>query len=181
MKRETLTKALPIDTLKERLDDYRPRIRIDEHALERELIAHPDLIREINDNLTLAISYRDEAKGELEIESGEFDQGYRLRNAGDKRITDTEVKAAQVLDPSVAKLRREIIDWNLIVGYWENLSDAAHQRGYMLTKLVELYMYSYFGDVTGRGERAATRDKLAGEARARWKVDAAARLTDGHR
>ncbi len=157
---------LPIDKSRKLLDEYRPKIKIDEHNLEQELIRHPDLGREINDELKLAISYRDEAKRDLEEEEAQFDKDFRADSPDGKRVTDTQVKAEATLDTKIGLMKRDMISWNLLIGYWENLSQAAKDRGYMLTKLVELYMSDYFGDVTGRGERAAARDRLAGEARA---------------
>ena len=173
-KRAVLEKEeLAIDRYRRLLIEYRPRIAIDEHDLDHELIRHPSLAREINDEYKYAMSYRDGVKHDLEIETATIDKEIRRHYEGGK-VTEREIKSETVMDQSIIDLETSLREWDLVVRLWENLSAAAKDRGYMLTKLVELYISNYYSDVTGRGERSEARDRLSGEAR---KIAAARRGT----
>lgn len=158
------------------LEDYKKKLRIDEHALEIALRDHPDLVFDIGQELALAISNRDEAKQELDELRAEVANELRAEaSRNDERITDSAVNSGVELDKRVKSANDAFLARKLEASQWQVLKEACEQRSYALSKLVDLYLANYYSNIEKRG--ADARDSDMKNARAQAVKDHRKRVT----
>lgn len=137
----------------DKLEQLRSKLKIDEHALEIELKNYPNYVDDVGQAHVLAISDRDEAKQALDEIEAKVDSEIRSEAvaAGDK-ITEKDVESQKRLDPKVKAANRKFLDLKLEAAQWGVLKEAVEKRSYALSKLVDLYLASYYSEIEKKGD-----------------------------
>jgi hypothetical protein len=145
------------------IEDLEEGLRIDEHALDEALKQQPDLFYRVTKKLNLLVSRRDAMKQELSTVEAEVDIKIREKHRqADTKPTDKSVEAEKRTNREVMGIVDELINLNAQVAQWQALKEAFQQRSYVLKDLVNLYVASYFGDLTDSSQRnkiSAERDR----------------------
>ena len=130
------------------LEDLQPGLRIDEHALDDACQRQPELFQRVSDELTFAISRRDEAK--IIVAEVEAAVDLEIRNKGRERekLTDRGIAAMVRIDRRVQTASREHLRLAHEAARLASLKESFQQRSYMLKEMTKLYLASYFGDIT---------------------------------
>jgi hypothetical protein len=127
------------------LQQLEQKLMIDEHALDVALREHPDLFYKVASELALAISYRDEAKQELDQIQAQVDS--ELRKAAlisDQKITETSIQSNKNVDKRVIAADDKFLEKRYNAAKLTALKEAYEQRSYALSKLVDLYLANYY-------------------------------------
>ena len=120
-------------------------LRIDEHALEDALTAHSDFFYKVSDQMTLALSRRDEAKQQLEEVEADVDLELRKDAAKlEERTTEKEIESNRKIDRRVKAANAQYLKLKHEAARWATLKEAFEQRSYALSKLVDLYVANYY-------------------------------------
>lgn len=140
------------------IDQYKRMLRIDKHALDDMHQAQPELLFDVSEQLTLAISRRDTAKMELAQAEAEADKAIREEaRTAEKKITEKEVEAQVKMDDDVDAAQRTLLDLNQDVGILFGLKEAFVDRRNALDSITKLYMANYYDrkqqDRPSSGER----------------------------
>ncbi len=119
-------------------------LRIDKHALDRELIDLPHLFHSVCEAHTMAISRRDRVRDDRErIRAKAYGRiRFKLEKAGVK-ITEALINNEMVLDPEVQTAEKSVRDATETAGLWESLEKAWSSRSYALKDLVVLHVKAY--------------------------------------
>lgn len=149
-----------------------PRLQIDKHGLDDELVQQPGRVDAAGRDLAEAISMRDTLKLELKQVEAVVDQQVRLvPGPNDKKLPETAIAAQVDVHPEVLAKRRELIWAARRVGELEARVDAERTRGFALRDLVQLYIARYYAQdsvVAEEARRDAIRDPNIAARRARF-------------
>ena len=139
------------------LEALRERLLIDEDDLDRELIEQPSLFEKVGKQFVLAVSHRDELKGELKAFEAKLSLQYRkeLEDQG-KKSTEAVIAALVETDQDRLVLHKKLLEIQALMGEWENLKDSFYQRDSALTNLCKLYVAGYFSKSSIKGPAAAS-------------------------
>jgi hypothetical protein len=139
-----------VKSVEQILNDLQPGLRIDEHELDKECQRHPELFQAVADELTFALSRRDEAKAILaEVEASvELDMRKKGRT---EKLTNPEVAAMVCIDQRVRDAKRQHLRLAHEAARLSALKESFEQRSYQLKQMTQLYLASYFGDVSETG------------------------------
>lgn len=138
-----------------KLDTFRKKLVIDEHALEIALREHPQLVYDVGIELALAISNRDEAKQTLEeLEAETAISLRREAELAEERVTDKSIESQVKFNRGVKEANAFFLEKKLEAAQWSVLKDSFDQRSYALSKLVDLYLANYYSNIekTGAGD-----------------------------
>lgn len=161
------------------LDRLELGLKIDKNDLDNELMDQAYYFYQAARRFADAISYRDEAKADLEGIKAKV--GLQIRqqfsDAGEK-ITEGGVDARVIANPEYQKALDRMAAWTDRVVRWTGLRDSIQQRGYALKDLTALYIAGYWADRAGsqasrevKGDRAAAgREVIANKARERRRL-----------
>lgn len=119
-------------------------LRIDRHALDKELISLPHRFHEVAQAQVMAISRRDRARDDREQAKAKASLRIRaaLERAGGK-VTEGAVAADLALDLAVIHTEAAVRDAAEDHLRWEALEKAWQMRSYALKDLVVLHVKSY--------------------------------------
>lgn len=135
-----------------KLEDLRKKLQIDEHSLEIELKNFPNLVDDVGQASVLAISYRDEAKQELDEIEAKVDSEIRSEAAeANEKVTEKDVESQKKLDPKVKAANKKFLDLKLEAAQWGVLKEAFEKKSYALSKLVDLYIANYYSEIEKKG------------------------------
>ena len=151
-----------IMTVIKQLED---KLQINQHALDVALREHPDLFYKVASELALAISNRDESKQDLDELEAQVD--IELRNAaavsGDK-TTENQILSNKKVDRRVKAANDKFLAERLNTAKWTALKEAYEARSYALSKLVDLFLASYYSNQEDKKTNApALRDAQANQ------------------
>lgn len=126
-------------------------LKIDQNALDQELIRQVDLFRSAAEDYALAVSDRDKAKAKLEqVKAAAY---FDVVDDADKKPSEANIAAAVLLSKKVVSAADDF----LLAKEWsdkcEAVKESVGQRGYVLKDLCALYVAGYFG-TTSVGGRA---------------------------
>lgn len=135
------------------ITDFEEALLIDKFNLDEEIERQADLTYRVSQQVTLAISNRDQAKAELLLIESRIEMMIR-RGAGDQRVTDKQVEARRNKHQKVVQARQALITAVQRVNQWSDLKEAFVNRGHALRNLVELYVNEYYASkgISGRGD-----------------------------
>jgi len=136
------------------VDEFKANLRIDKHALDDMHQAQPELLFEVSEKLTLAISRRDAAKTALAQAEAQADAEIRENaRTSEEKITEKSIEAQIKLDGDVIKAQRTLIDLNQEVGILFGLKEAFVDRRNALDSITKLFLSNYFDRLPSRGDR----------------------------
>jgi hypothetical protein len=125
--------------------ELRECLSIDRNALDDALIRQPQIYQEISEELTLAVSRKDQAAEGIKLAEAQADNAIR------NDLMASGGKATEAAISSMVKLsdeRQEAVNDHLLAKYEAErlsaLKDSFHQRSYMLKELTGLYISGYF-------------------------------------
>ncbi len=137
------------------LTDLQPGLRINEHELDKECQRHPELFQAVADALTFALSRRDEAKAILAEVEAAVELDMRKQGGSEKRRsekpTNPEVAAMVCIDQRVRDAKRQHLRLAHEAARLAALKESFEQRSYQLKQMTQLYLASYFGDISETG------------------------------
>lgn len=120
-------------------------LRIDEHKLEDELKAQPEMRHDVGIQLAYAISRRDQIEKDLKILKAEVGRDFRSAAVKDnEKVTVSEVADAVLLDKEVKQEEQKLIDASRDVKLLEAARDAVKDRGYAIGRLTDLWLERYY-------------------------------------
>jgi hypothetical protein len=129
------------------LDRLEGGLKIDKYRLDDELIEQAHYYNEVAQRFADAVSYRDEAKAELEGTKAKLALGIRMEYAqANQKITESTVDAQVIAHPEYQNALTALAAWSDRVNRWSGLRDSIHQRGYALKDLSALYIAGYWAD-----------------------------------
>jgi preprotein translocase subunit SecA len=134
-----------LDRLDQDFDRYESMLKIDKHALDDELIEQPQYYSDVSQRLATTISYRDEAKAEVEGTRAMIDQQIRreaVENA--EKITESAIGNRVIQHPEYQKVQIVYAAWTDRYNRWMGLKESIIQRGYALKDLVALFAADYW-------------------------------------
>lgn len=121
------------------------KLQIDQHALDIALREHPDLFYKVASELALAISNRDEVKQDLDELEAEVDIELRkIAATALEKSTETQIQSKKKIDKRVIAANDKHMAERLNAAKWTALKEAYEARSYALSKLVDLYLASYY-------------------------------------
>lgn len=121
------------------------KLQIDPHSLDTALREHPDLFYKVASELALAISNRDEAKQDLDELEAEVDMEIRAEAARlNEKTTETQILSMRKVDKKVKASNDVFLEKRYDAAKWTALKEAYEARSYALSKLVDLYLASYY-------------------------------------
>lgn len=151
--------------------EFENALRIDEHALDQELVRQPDLFYRVAKYLALVTSRRDAKKQHVAEVEAQVDQDLRETAAKHKeKTTETDIKNMIRLDDSVIKVSTELLTLNRKVGDAAALKEALQAKGYALKELVNLYVNNYYHQNMDGTARAALSDRASNNVRTELKA-----------
>ena len=147
------------------LKELEDKLQINQHALDEALREHPDLFYKVASELALAISNRDEAKQNLDELEAEVDIDIRKEAAvSGEKTTETQILSMKKIDKRVKAANDTFLAERMNTGKWTALKEAYESRSYALSKLVDLYLASYFSTQEDKKTNgAAFRDTRANQ------------------
>lgn len=173
MAREKLEKS-KVQLSLELLDEYSEFILIDKHNLDSAIVDQMRVYNYVGMEYANAVSYRDQAKFELDKVKAECDKFIRQDAAlANERITEAQVAAKILEELTYQKANDEFLEWKMVTDKWTALKESFTQRSYMLRELCQLWMAHYWADDVIASDRREAVDRIAPAARA---AEARARL-----
>lgn len=152
--------------IKQVLDNYRGKLRIDRLALDDGIEEHASLFYEISEEHALAMSRRDTAKAAMdEVYSISADQVRRDFSESKDKHTEAQIKEAVVLDPDYLAAIAQYQDRAKEAALLGAMKDSFEQRGRMLRELAQLYISGYFSITSVRGSEFSAKQAVADRAR----------------
>lgn len=135
--------------------NFRDDIKIDPLNLDMALETHPTLLFEYSEGLQDAL--RDLKKAELELSVLENETAIKIRSgnyerAKDQKLTEKAVGEYLGTDENIIAKQKEVLNLKYEVGVLQAGVDAFQHRKYSLTKMVDLWLSGYHGDVKVSGE-----------------------------
>jgi hypothetical protein len=166
MAREKLVKSKAQQSLDD-LNDYVEYLLIDKYNLDIGLVEQASVYHKIGDRLADAMSYRDQARAELDRTKAECDKFIRQDAAlANERITEAQVAAKIVEEATFQTANSEYLEWKLIADKWTVMKDSFNQRAYALRDLCQLWMANYYSDTAIAEAKSVASDRIAATARA---------------
>lgn len=136
------------------LDDLQPGLKIDEHELDKACQQHAELFQGVADALTFALSRRDEAKAILAEVEAAVDLELRRKKGRSEKLTNPEVAAMVCIDQRVYDAKRQHLRLVHEASRLAALKESFEQRSYQLKQMTQLYLASYFGDISETGSNS---------------------------
>ena len=173
MARERLIRSKAQENL-DLIDEYAEALLIDKLNLDTCLIEQCSVYYKVGIGYADAVSYRDQAKSELDKVKAECDKFIRQDAAmANERITEAQV-AAKILEETEYQIALgEFLEWKMLTDKWTALKESFGQRAYILRDLAQLWMANYYADTTIQPAKSEAVDRVASMARAQ---EAKARL-----
>lgn len=141
--------ASPVKKSDDAYDLLKDRLRVDKHQLDEEEMDQARFYNQCAQEHALAVSYRDEAKSEVDGTYAMLDQQFRAEaEREEKKMTDTAVKSKITAHPRYQEALVKHAGWTYRMNLWAGLTDAAKMRGYALQDLAKLFVAGYW---TGSG------------------------------
>lgn len=151
-------------------DRYESMLTIDKHALDDELLEQPQYYSDVSQRLATCISYRDEAKDNLEGVRAMLDQRIRREVPDDaKKPSETAIASMVIQQSEYQKAKDEHAAWTDRYNRWMGLKEAIIQRGYALKDLVALFVADYFARNSSGSVESRTRTADADSVKAALK------------
>jgi hypothetical protein len=148
------TAAQAIQKSDEALDLLERSLKIDKYSLDDEFINHPDYMNKVGQNHAEAISYRDEAKVNVEGTYAKLDQEMRAEAvANNERITEDKLKARIITSAEYQNVLYLHGAWNDRVNRWRSLWESVCAKTDMLKELGRLYASGYWADQSISADR----------------------------
>ena len=127
------------------MEDLRPRLQLDKHALDDELIQQASMLHSVSEAYEEAMAERDDLKEKLATVDAELDQSIRDdAEEHNEKLTEGTIKAKIQADVEHKKAYFLFASAKLKAGKLQALKDAFKERGYMLRELCSLYLSNYF-------------------------------------
>ncbi len=125
-------------------DGFKFRLKINQHALDEELMSQADIFQSCGESCSLAASIRDQKKNDLKTADAQAFLAIRQKmlDAGEK-FTEEVLKARVQVSQRHKIAFDELQAAELKVSQWENLKTAWQDRGWFLRTLCGLHMASY--------------------------------------
>jgi len=144
----------------------RSELRIDKHALDREVCEQPERSLHAGQEAARLASVRDLAKDRSKVVAAQrsLDIRTELADAGG-RVTEAQIEARLMTDEERIAAHREYIEAERNVAEAEAERDAWRERGYMLKTLGDLYSAGYWANASLAGERRVIEEREGDEAR----------------
>lgn len=155
----------PIDKSQRLFREYSQGLVIDKHRLDDEFMEQSERFFHVTEQQAFALSYRDEAKSELDRVQAEVD--YDIRQNMIDKMTEPEVKHSITIDPRVVRAQGNYNSLKLLAARWEGLRASFEGRQKMLDGLSRLYASNYFGGGGGSPGRADAMSRRADDIRKR--------------
>lgn len=132
--------------------DYHALLQIDKHALDDALIEQASVYFTISQDLSQAVSDRDEVKENLDVTDAQLYLDIRadLIDNGEK-ATEAQVSAQVHTHSKHEGAMKDLLKARKQVDVLGALKDSFQQRSYMLRELVELYIAGYFMQSADKG------------------------------
>lgn len=130
------------------LKQLEAKLQINEHALDEALREHPDLFYKVASELALAISNRDEAKQDLDETEAQVD--IHIRSQQIEKTTEGNILSLKKIGPKVKAANDKLLEEKYNAAKWTALKEAYESRSYALSKLVDLYLASYYSSEQGQ-------------------------------
>jgi hypothetical protein len=143
-------------TFEEQYADLIAQVPIDKLDLDNQIVAQPELLRRVGDELSQATAQRDDLKRELaELEAAVDADIRETAERTKEKVTEAEIKRMITLNPTVIKMTKVVASATLTVGRLANLRDAYIERGKLFKVLGQLYHDEYWSrdGVGGTGTR----------------------------
>lgn len=152
----------------QRLDDdlvrYDAALGINKYDLDNAMIDHPGFLNRVGQRHADAISYRDEAKDDLEGTKARVDSELRFQHTerGEK-FTEKSIDGETLAHPDVQRALGWHRAWNDRVNRWRSMWESACSRTEMLKGLCHMYNAGYWADQTKIGASREARAEAAAE------------------
>jgi len=140
---------MKIEDVKE-LDDFKKYLKIDEHALDKEVSRQPELFFEVAQRSAIKLGERDAAKLALEQAYAVVSLGIREDNVG-KKTTEGLIDQLTKSDDAYISYQDDYLTAKQLAESWDALKDAFSQRSFMLRELASLYIAGYFQTTSVKG------------------------------
>lgn len=133
-------------------------LRIDEHRLEFDCVAQPELFYQVAKQLAEKEGEREVTKQKLADKQAEVEIIIREEaDAADSRVTVNEVAARVNQDSVVRSLSSKLLEISGLIGKLKALKEGYVQRKDALRELVALYINNYYAD-PARGAESRFKD-----------------------
>lgn len=166
MARERLQKSKAQESLDE-INDYVEYLLIDKYNLDSGLVEQASVYHKIGNGYADAMSYRDQARAELDQVKAECDKFIRADAVlANERITEAQVTAKILEETQYQTANNEYLEWKMVTEKWSVLRDSFNQRAYALRDLCQLWMANYYADTAIAEARSGAVDRVASAARA---------------
>ena len=127
------------------MKNWEDRIKIDQNALNDELVAQPELFLAASRAYVEAVSERDAAKSELDVARAAADFRVRTaREAAGEKSTETIIASAVELDKKYRAAVERHLAAKKAAAEAEVVKESFGQRGYVLKDLAALYIAGYY-------------------------------------
>lgn len=158
-----LATAVDVEAL---LQEFRPRLRIDRHALDEAIEEQADLFFRISEAYVDAAQVRDTAKVAVEekysIIADRLRRGFEVRK---EKYTEGAIKEGIATSEEYLQTVGEHLDAKKAADRLQGMKDAVEQRGKMLRELAQLYAAGYYSLTSAKGTEGAVKDAAAAEGR----------------
>ena len=144
----------------------RSNLRIDKHALDREVCEQPEKSLNAGQEAARLASVRDFAKDRMKVVAAERALAIREElTAEGGRVTEAQIDARLTTDSERIDAHHEYIRAERDAAMAEAERDAWKERGYMLKSLGDLYAAGYWANASLAGDRRAAEERAGDEAR----------------
>ena len=159
---------------------YKAKLQIDQSKLDTCIQQQATTYLAVQEEYTLAVSRRDEARDQLSRRDAELARDIRidLTKRGEK-TTEAIVNDCVMLSPAHIKASDHLAACKRSSDRWGALVGAFEQRLRMLRELVALYSAGYWSAQSIDGSAAAVRDGLAASAKEKLQQGRDARRQKG--
>ena len=144
----------------------RSALRIDKHALDREVCEQPERSLNAGQEAARLASVRDFAKDNMKVVAAERALAIREElTAEGGRVTEAQIEARLTLDSERIDAQHDYILAERDAAMAEAERDAWKERGYMLKSLGDLYSAGYWANASLAGDRRAAEEREGDAAR----------------
>lgn len=124
------------------LRDVRKHLPIDKHSLDSELERHAMTYYDIGEEMTFAVSRRDQAKEDLaRVDAEVYDE---IVQSDNEKLSDAKIRNRVLADSRHKDAFTAYNQARAEADQWTVLHEAYRQRGSMLRQLAELYVANYY-------------------------------------
>ena len=140
------------------LERLEPKLKIDKFALDDEIVEHAAFLNEIGKYHAEAVSYRDEAKNDVDGTKAKLDQELRMQAAADgTKVTESGIASQVTVHPEFQRALARLGAWSDRVNAWRVTWESCLARTDMLKTLGHLYSSGYWADQSIAGDRREAR------------------------